>query len=80
MQQSKPIIFFDETTVSQVANELCLKFRRASPDEMDTFERLRLMQHAAGQGREEFTDVVIAMLPPELRLPAAILYDQISLG
>lgn len=79
MEQSKPIIFFEETTVSQVARDLCLEFRRASTDDMDTFEKLRLMQYAAGQGREEFTDIIIALLPPELRLPAAILYDQISL-
>lgn len=77
--QNQVKVVFEETAVSDVARELANRCGRSEVSDMDTFEKIRLMRHATQQGREELTCVLIAMLPHELRLCAALHYDQVCL-
>lgn len=77
--QNQVSVMFEETTVSDCADELAFACGRGKVDDMDTFEKIRLMRHATKQGREELTCAIIAMLPVELRLAAALHYEQVSL-
>lgn len=72
-------IVFEQTTVSDTARELAGRCGRNEVDEMDVYEKIRLMQHATNIGREELTCAIIAMLPVELRLAAALHYEQVAM-
>jgi len=72
---------FNQTTAGQIAADTLNSFAgKPTTDSMTAAEKIRLMQFAAAQEKEEFIDTIISLLPPEIRLAAAEIYDRLESG
>lgn len=66
---------FHETIAGQTALEVSMGLTGRPVDDLDSLDKIILLEQAGRIGKEELIDVIISMLPVDLRMPASDAYD-----
>ena len=68
---------FSKTTAAQIADEISISVTGQHIDNLDKSGKIILLEQAGQVGKEELIDVIISMLPVELRIAASDEYDRV---
>lgn len=68
---------FSKTTAAQIADEISINITGQHIDDLDPSGKIILLEQAGQVGKEELIDVIISMLPVELRIAASDEYDRV---
>lgn len=67
---------FSKTTAARIADEVSVGLTGHHIDDLNPSGKIILLEQARRIGKEELIDVIISMLPPELRMAASDEYDR----